>query len=421
MTKVIEAVIVGYHANWCKWPDTEDRNYLDILALREDGKYVVNGEEVTMRVRWYPVHRAYTMAGVTELPLQHPFINNTLVPPQSVLDAMVVDLRAMASDGCKILFWEHAYHCYPFVAQRLKGLYAHSVLIHCDDSPGATETKTQPIAKFFDSVFHGNLIWLPNGELTEYLYQHRLGVADTHYIALSTTGGFRCGLSDWIVGGAAQSSDDGIGIAPLRYALGGSEASYLNRTAVGWFNMDRRVKQIRSGAYANDLVFVGGLMNDLRSRLNEQSCTALFHTAGLRTKIYGIGMRDGPLLPRVPVSLGQTTAPLYLDSFSALNVPFIGLVGTRPFDCWASGTLLLQHATTNELAVLGINPGVHYAEFDGSIEDLIRTVRYYQQHLDETEAVIRAGHALGEELSRRYSLQNATEEVLTKFEHKWGW
>lgn len=43
---------------------------------------------------------------------------------------------------------------------------------------------------------------------------------------------------------------------------------------------------------------------------------------------------------------------------------------------------------------LGMLPGVHYIAYDGSVEDLMAQVRYYQQHPERTEAIAAAGCAL---------------------------
>lgn len=415
--KSVEAVIVGYLPWEKKWPDSSDTDYNSVLGKRDSIEYNVDGETVKVIVRWYPVFRAYAMAGVSP-PLHHPYINNSINPPQSVMDAMHYDLMCIANDGCKLLFWEHAYQCYPPVAQFLKGMFAHSVLIHCDDAPGSTEIKTLPIARFFDSAIVGNIIWNASGEKTKDLYR-RMGINDTHYLALSTTGGFMEGLAEQI--GLPKKAEEGIGIAPLRHGFGGARTGYAGVGEKPGIDLDRRIDQIRRGAYSNDVVFVGGCMGPHRAKFNTAESAACLASAGIRNRILGIGMRDGPLMPRDPATLGRTVAKLYLDSFAALNIQFIGLMGTRPFDAWASGTLLVQWDPVGELADLGVVAGIHYAAYDGTIPGLISTIRYYQSHLDETEEILRSGYEISLVLPKENSIPRATERILSANKSKWGW
>jgi len=415
--KTIEAAIIGYRPDWQKWPDTGDTNYDSVLLQRNDTLYDLGDlGDVTLRTRWYPIHRGYAVANHLQLPMQHPFINNLMNPWMPVLDAMIYDLECLANDGVQLVIWEHAYQCYPYVAQHLKRIFKHSVLIHCDDSPGATEIKTDPIAKFFDSAIVGNLIWTTAGEKTKDLYA-RWGVIDTHYLALSTTGGFMEGLAD--AHGWVKPREDGVGIAPLRHGFGGAQTGYSGPPCHGRLDLDRRMAQLRAKDYDHDLSFVGGGMGGFRPLLNHPTTTQTFNQAGLRTVVAGIGMRDGPLMPRDPATLGHTVAGLYLRSFAALNVPFIGLMGTRPFDAWASGTLLVQHDPVGELDGIGVRPGVHYADFDGTIAGLVQAVRYYQQHMDEAEAIIRAAYEVCWSLPKTYSIPGAVARILLANWGKW--
>jgi hypothetical protein len=384
VTKVIEAVTIGYQPSWEKWPDTLDMGFDSVMAKRQDGHYTINGEPVTVRMRWYPVHRTYIGANIHVLPVQHPFIVNTMPPPQPVLDWWVRDLEALAASGVTLVLWEHAYQCYPPVAQHLKRLFKHSILIHGDDCPGSTEIKTAPIAQYFDSVFHGNLIWTAPGEKTADLY-HRLGVQDTHYLTLGPTGGF----TPTLPGGAP-------------------------------FDLDQRIQQLSEQRYLHDVVFAGSMMGTYRQRYNEPEATALFNAAGLKVKLYGVGMRDGPLVPRIPSTIGKPVGQLYAAAFSTVNIQFIGLISTRSYDAWSSGTLLVQYDPVHELDPIGILPGVHYAHYDGTVQGLINTVRYYQHHFDEAERILRAGYEIGPKLQAEYNMTRAVERVLAKFASKWS-
>lgn len=408
---VIEAVIVGYLPSWGKWPDSSDTDYNAILGQRVDAPYSLHGAPLTLRTRRYPVHRAYAVAGQLKLPphTPHPFINNLNPPPQPVLDAMIYDLDCVARDGCQLCLWEHAYQCYPYVAQHLRRIFKHSILLHGDDAPGSTEIKTAPIAKFFDSVLHGNLVWHPGGEHTAALYR-RLGVADTHYVTMSMTGGFVEGLGAW--GQHVEPAP-----APGTVVMRRSPLHPMVRRAE--VDLERRLAGLRAGQYQYDLVFVGANMGQQRPKLNRPETTQALATAGLRTKFHGVGMRDGELAPRNPAALGTPVAQLYLNAFAVLNLQFVGLMGTRVYDAWAAGNLLVQWDPVGELDLLGVRAGEHYAGYDGTIPGLIRTVRYYQAHFDETERIIRAGHEQGPQLSTQHSVYGGVQAVLQKFAHKW--
>lgn len=408
VTKVVEAVIVGWRPVWRKWPDTEDTDYRSVRAQRMDVLHMIDNEPVTLRLRWYPVHQAFVRAGVSNLPMPHPWINNTKLPPRAVYDAMLRDFEELAQDGCKLCFWEHAFHCYPTVAAQLKRVFAHSVFVFCDDCPEATAIKSLPVAVHFDSVFHGNLVCAPSGARTRDLYLH-LGVPDVQYITLSTTAGFMQGVR-LALGRDPGEPDEAFGSAPLRYRR-------VN-TADG-VDIGQRMQQLREGRYSNDVVFVGGCLGAHRNRLNTAEFTEAFHRFGLRTKINGYGMRDGVLQPRVLDGMGEPVARLYMDSFAVLNPKGAGLMGSRPFDAWASGSLLFQKDTMAELVPVGVSPGTHYVEYDGTAADLCSKVLYYKSHLDEVEPILLDGKHVGDQLSTDHSIWSATGRVLQRNHGKW--
>jgi len=387
--KTVEAVKVIHIPDWRKYPDTEDTDYTEIMAQRQDTLFEIDGEEVVVRFRIYPSYRPYCATG-TPLKFRHT-INNLVLPPQPVIDLMIKELTEIAKE-CKICYWEHARHCYPPVAECMSKVFAHSILTNADDSHGSTEIRTEPVAQFFSSVFHGNFIWTEEGEKTEDLYRN-LGVKDIHYYSMSSSGGFLDGLRDagWMQGDV--------------------------------FDMDRRIQQLRDGKYETDLVFVGGNMGKHRTKYNENA--DLFAQSGVRLKLYGIRMKDDVLRPHPmfgydPHGLGWPVANVYLNSFSTVNIQFIGLMATRPFDAWASGTLLFMWDPVGELKQCGIEDKVHYVAFDG-FQDLINKVKYYKGHMDEVEPILRAGHAFGAAFPFEHSVRNAMRKVLATNKHKWGW
>lgn len=409
--RVIEAVTIGYQPSWRKWPDSGDIDFSDVMAKRQDVYYTINGKPVTVRLRWYPVHHAYAVARVPMTPVAHPVINNTVLPPKPVLEAMLRALEGIAADGVELCYWEHAYQCYPSVAQHLKRLFKHSVLIHGDDCPGSTEYKTQPIARFFDSIFHANLVWAPTGETTANLYK-RMGVDDAHYLALSGTGGLLEGISEWMGAQQAEQTNRALD-ADYRFR----PAALSTATPL---DLERRIQQLRERRYRYDMVFVGLNAPPYRCMLNTPEFEAMCKQAGLRTAIKGTNMRDGLLRPWVPATLGTPVAKLYFDSFSVLNRQLVSLMATRPFDAWATGTLLLMWDPFGELDLIGVKKDVHYASYDGSLQDLINRVKYFQAHFDEAEAIIRAGHVRGRELPTEHCAFSATTRMLTKFAAKFS-
>lgn len=406
MQKHLQAVVVGYRPNWCKWPDTIDKDFSNVLSHRFQHTYTTDNNTYTVTFRWYPVYRAYTVANDLNIPTKHPFIDNTNPPSQTVIGQMIRDLSDIANDGCELCLWENMYQCFPQVAEKLRGTFKHSIMIHANDCLIATSKNTEPVAAFFDSVIHGNIIWKSDGALTKDLYKS-LGVEDTHYMVLGTTGGFIDGLLRCY--GKQAIGDTGSGISPVRLCTEQTQST---------IDISARIESLAKHAYHNDLVFVGGGMGEHRAALN--AAAKVFDASGLNVKLYGIGMRDGPLLPRDPATLGSSIPSLYLDSFAVLNRQFIGLMGTRPFDAWATGNVLVQCDPVGELDQIGVLAGTHYASYDGTINGLIDVVRYYKKHSDEAIEIAKAGNMIGVHLIKTYSINNAIETILSKNLHKFG-
>lgn len=391
----LEAVVIGWRRCWGKWPDTDDMDY---TLIRDSRQELQLSESQSLLLRVYPVHRAFARTGTQDLPTKHPFINNTIIPNERVLKRMVKDLEDIARDGCRICIWEHARFCYPEVAQHLKRIFDVSILIHCDDSEGpqgSTELRTRPVAQYFDAVLHGNVIWTKDGQTTMDLYRS-FGLKHVRFFCMGTTGGF----CEELFGGLLQVE---TGICPI---------SYVTTSRLKGVDISRRMKQFSVQNYDYDIVFVGGLMGKERVDINSSESMMKFEGVGLKTKIAGIGMRDGPLLPRVAETLGGPVAKLYLKSFAVLNLPFIGLMGTRPYDAWLSGNPLVQHDPVGELKHLGIESGVHYIDYDGTVDHLIEQVLYYKNNLRKLEVILRLGQAKGRQLMSEYSLQKGLMTLL---------
>lgn len=386
--KLVEQVIVCHYSGWGKWPDSQDMDYSGIMAQRTDGHYTVDGESVTVRTRRYPAFRAIAATG-KDIRVDYPGIDNNQEMAPVAAAQMVADLAGIAKE-CKIIYWEHGWNCPPSVASHLKRLFAHSILFHGDDSPMASKLRSIPIARYFDSAFHGNVIWTHEGERTAKLYKSN-GCADTHYIGPGPTGGFVEGL--------------------------------------GAFDLEDRIRKIRAGQYSLDLVFVGGLIGPTRQMFNTRlhGFRSAGQVQGLRIRFHGIGMVDGCIPPQDPnarigcPTLGKTVAPVYLDSFATVNLQYVGLPSSRMVDAMISGTLLFMWDPTGELAEIGVLPNVHYALFDGTFPGLLNRVMHFKTHLDETEKIVRAAYTLGKGFSRQHSVDQALTQILTANKQKWGW
>lgn len=386
--KVIEQVVVCHYASWGKWPDTPDTNYDDVMSQRTEGHYTVDGEPVTIRTRRYPAYRAIAATG-KHLVIPYPGIDNNVELNPAAAQQMVADLEAIGKE-CRICYWEHGCNCPPGVASHLKRIFAHSILFHGDDSPLASKLRSMPIARYFDSAFHGNIIWTEKGNRTAQLYKDH-GCPDTHYIGPGPTGGFVEGL--------------------------------------GKFDLEERIQLLKTGRYSLDLVFVGGLIGPTRMMMNTRlhGFRSAGRVHGLRIKFHGIGMVDGCIPPQDPNSrvgcptIGKTVAPVYLDSFAVANFQYIGLASSRMVDAMISGTPLLMWDPVGELAAVGVQANVHYMLFDGSFPGLLDRVIYYKTHLDETEQIVRAAYELGKNFSRKNSIDQALTRVMSANKSKWGW
>jgi hypothetical protein len=343
--------------------------------------YVVDDEPVVVLVRIYPLHKDQTRA--------------------------VSDLLDAANDGCQICLWD-ADFSYPQMTQRLRDIFPHTIRSFSNDGPSGTKTKTDPIAAHFDTALHGNRICSLSGERTGQHYKD-LGVKDVRYTCQNESNGFIEGLGDWV--------------RPSRSCYADAWQKLPPAESTG-FDFDRRMSQFRTNGYANDLVFVGGRTGPFRHKINSEA-----GQMNLRTRFYGGGMRDG-LLGAGAVTghdlnsdlrEGSLVTKLYLDSFAVLNLQYIGLLSTRLFDAWASGSLLFMWDPIDELAEVGIHSGEHYVGFDGTVADLAAKVRYYQSHLDETERIIRAANKRSVLFRTEYGFHNTMPRILSDYKSKWGW
>lgn len=365
--------------------------WLDVPACRTEGDYEVyrlmlEDGPIELHVCSYDWRRAYAIAGI---PAQVSW-DNRKTQPRQVIDAMVRDLQDLAQAGNRLCLWEEAYHCCPGVAEHLKRIFSHSVLMAANDNDGCgvvgwTQVATGPSARFFDSVIHGNIIWKNDGSRTADMYRS-LGVSDLYYATQPLSPSFGDSLTD------------------------------------RGFDFDDRMAKVRHKEYSLDLAFVGGQHGRLRYILNEPTTSALFMSSGIRSKIYGYGMRDGDLLPKDAVDdWGRPVAGLYLNAFSTVNIPFIGLLSMRMYDAWESGTLLIQRDPVGELDEFGIKDGVHYVGYDGTMHGLICMIRCQQDCADETESILRAGRLKGRHMRETYSKIHAMERLLSRHSHKWDW
>jgi hypothetical protein len=163
----IKQLNVIHDPAWGKWPDTNDDDYSDVLAIR--GNRLVDGIEVETRI--YPAYMAFATAGNKQLPIDYQWIDNTKLPGQAVLEQQIEDLKQYGA-GCDVIFWDHAKNCYPPVAEYIPQLFKLAILPFADDCPGSSEIKTFPVARYFDALFYQMKVWdFATGERTADKYK----------------------------------------------------------------------------------------------------------------------------------------------------------------------------------------------------------------------------------------------------------
>jgi hypothetical protein len=91
-----------------------------------------------------------------------------------------------------------------------------------------------------------------------------------------------------------------------------------------------------------------------------------------------------------------------------IGVPAIGAFESMACGCAYIG---IDHPMYQDF---GMKPGVHFIKYDGTIEGLQNTIKYYQSHNDELERISMNGETLVRNLCNRENIYKIfTNAILT--------
>ena len=353
----VEQVWVTHWPSWGKWPNTEDRDYSSVLALRSTWSICRGEDVVEITSRFSPAYLPYILAGESRaVPPAWPYIDNTKLPSRRVLDVQRDELRRLAAE-CHICYWDHAWQCFPPVAADVLPRFGLSILMHADDCPGSSEIKTFPVARWFNVLIHAmNIFDFNTGTLVADEYGKR-GLADCRWIP----NGMTEGTPNWI--------------AESRHTV------------------EAQLFRLRAGSLPLDLVWAGDRCGRARRGVLLAGAETALGRAGIPCRLHGQGMRDGILMPAPSaVPAGRTCAPVYVQAKMGLNVPLSSIWNCRVADLMFLGVPMVAWDPWGELAAKGFLPGEHWIPFDGTPDGLVRTVLDWRGRGDDLARVARAAH-----------------------------
>jgi len=343
--KTAKEVLITYRHNWGKWPVSQDTDFEAILAERVRSPYIYPEQDAALDVETsvYPQYLPYVRANDLNLPagMLPGEVNNLKKPSSDVMDQLTEDLIALSKTH-EILRWQHAYQCYPEVMSRVvrEGSFRLKILEFGDDCPGSSEFKTFPVAQFFDVLV------------------------------------YRMGVWDYATGVRTADKYQDLGLSRCILHIGGTSDHLLT-----WCQENEY--SIRTRAEPDiDLIFIGyrGDMNPPRRRFLEELCRRVPETHQ-PFLLRGWGMPDGDLLPRSDVNRnGYVIAPYYARSRFGVNYPISSIYNGRLFDLFEMGVVQIVHDKHHELADFGYEDGIHYLEFDGTVDGLFAVMDHYRRN-----------------------------------------
>lgn len=336
----IRQAIITHRQTWRCWPDTDAPFPEAVASGRWTSGYLRGDVRLVIECRYWPAYEAWRGVGK---PPEYPDINNLTTAPAEVIDRQISMLRALSKD-CDAILWDHARGCHPAVASELPGLFPLRRLDFADDCPGSSDRKTFPVAHGFNVVCPRMWIYdYTTGATTGEEYRKR-GVEHVIFLPMLEANGLRLWLAE------------------------------------NGHTMDRRQEALR-GDLPIDLAWIGSVgprawtphrgrwSDELHARLGE------FDATGLRMKLHGDGLRDGPLLPRSdPRGNGYTVGPVYTSARFGTNVPCSSHFNSRLADLAICGVVPIMCDPWGELALHGLHPGEHYVPYDGTISGLLSTL-----------------------------------------------
>jgi hypothetical protein len=347
-------------------------NYAPSMEKRVSSVLYRPGVELTIKTRPYPIQKSFRDAGEQSCLLAHQWIDNTTLPPQSVLDAQLEALEELSED-CNVVIWDHAQNCYPEVAKHLPRLFDLAILPFADDCPGSTEAKTLPVARFFDALFYQMYIWdFRSGVRTESKYRDYAPDLKFYFKCQNESAGLNEGLADILFG--VQNKIDALKMGifpPIDFVFVG---------CLGW--MDRK-----------------GFCSDLNAA----------DFGGLHSRIHGQGMRDGYLAESPGKPVAYPVAKLYSQSLFGVNPQVSSIFNARLIDLWVSGVIQFIHDPHGELASQGFEAGVHYVSFDGTVADMIGKMHALRADPKAAANIMEQAHRKMVE----YQTKRSTNEVYT--------
>ncbi len=384
--KVIEInqVVATHMHEWKKWPDTDDKDYDSVFAIRDTWTFRRGDIELRLNNRYYPVYSAYPRSGDLRLPIQFPVINNLCPPSEQVLEQQRRDLRLFGE--CPAIMWDHAHQCFPTVACDLPELFRLRTLSFADDCPGSSDVKTFPVAANFNALRYVMFTWdFANGARTEDEYRKR-GIEFLSFSPSDMTGGLQCGLDE----------------------LG--------------FTIEGKKDLVRRGAAKPDIAFVGFFGDGERARLMRglAGIHARQKQLGLDLRLYGVNMPDGLLEPRWPPhvkGLGYPAAPILASALTGPNVPVSSLFNARLADLWMSGVVQIVRDPWGELPHMGFIDGEDYLSFDGTHDDYMAKFEMMRGDRERAVAMISRGY---EKAKAFWAKRNWTEAFADIYFHYLG-